>query len=108
MVANEQLQDQTHIIRSVEANFKVPVPDAEELQFRASLLRCAEAGLPSMKPGFVVRLYEAACDVKFASEEVTHFRHTLQRHLGSHFNLRQYRASADGLKPGLRAGKGNS
>lgn len=88
---NEILQEQTHLIRSVEAALKVSVPDPEELRFRASLLGCASASLQTLKPGFIVRLYEAACDVKFPSEEVTQFRHSLQRVLGSHLNLRQFR-----------------
>jgi hypothetical protein len=88
---NEQLQEQTHLIRAVEAHLKVSVPDVEELRFRGSLLAKASAELKNLKPGFVLRLYEAACDVKFPSDEVEAFRLTLQREIGLHLNLRAYR-----------------
>jgi len=99
MPKNEELQEQTHLIRTVEAHLKISVPDPEELRFRASLLRCAEAGIRNLKPGFIVRLYEAACDVKFASDDVTAFRHALQRALGEHLNLRAYRTTTPQTKP---------
>ena len=88
---NETLQKQLHLIRTVEAALKVVVPDAEELQFRGSLLNCATAKLADFKPGMTVRLYEAACDVKFPTEDVTRFRHNLQRAIGRNLDLRSYR-----------------
>lgn len=93
MPKNEELQEQTHLIRTVEAALQVDVPDTEEMQFRSSLLNYAQSVLATLKPAFLVRLYEAACAVKFPSEHVTGFRHALQRQLGTHLNLRAFRAT---------------
>ena len=90
---NDELQSQTHLIRTIEAALKVSVPDAEEIRFRGSLLRCAAAKLGELKPGFVIRLYEAACEVKFPSDEVTSFRKALQKAIGRNLELKTYRAS---------------
>jgi hypothetical protein len=88
---SEAIQQQTRLTRLIEAALKVAIPDPEELVFRGSLLRCAEAQFPVLKPSFIVRLYEAACDVKFPSDEVTDFRKALQRVIGLSMNLKQYR-----------------
>lgn len=88
---SEELQSQTHLTRTIEAALKVAVPDPEEIRFRSSLLRCAEAQLPTLKPSFITRLYEAACDVKFPSDEVTAFRKALQATIGRSLGLKQYR-----------------
>lgn len=45
---NEELQSQTQLTRTIEAALKVAVPDADEIRFRGSLLRCAMAQLPSL------------------------------------------------------------
>jgi hypothetical protein len=87
---SENLQEQTRLVRIIEAALKVAVPDPEELRFRRSLLACATAQLADLKPPFVVRLYEAACDVKFPSDEVTSFRKSLQRTIGRSLSLKQY------------------
>ena len=90
-INKDELQAQTHLIRTVEAALKVSVPDSEELRFRGSLLRCAAAQLDSLKPGFVIRLYEAACDVKFPSDDVTALRKALQTSIAKSLDLKQYR-----------------
>ena len=90
----DELQAQTRLIRAVEAALKVSVPDSEELRFRGSLLRCAAAQLDSLNPGFVIRLYEAACDVKFPSDDVTGLRKALQTSIGKTLGLKQYRGQA--------------
>lgn len=88
---NENLQQQTRLTRLIEAALKVAIPDPEELKFRGSLMRCAQAQFDTLKPAFIVRLYEAACDVKFPSDEVTAFRKALQLVIGRSLNLKQYR-----------------
>jgi hypothetical protein len=87
----EELSSQNRLTRFIEASLKVSIPDPEEIKFRTSLLACATAQLAVMKPSFVVRLYEAACDVKFPSDEVTQFRKKLQIIIGRSLNLKQYR-----------------
>lgn len=88
---NQELKEQSVLIRTVEANLKVAVPDDEELKFRASLLTCAATRAAELPTGFVVRLYEAACEVKFPEPAVTGFRLALQRILGQTLDLRKYR-----------------
>ena len=90
---SDELQAQTHLIRTIEAALKVSVPDKEELRFRGSLLRCAESQVNNLKPAFVVRLYEAACDVKFPSDEVTAFRMILQKAIALSLGLKQFKAA---------------
>lgn len=87
----DQLQAQTRLTRTIEASLKVAIPDPEEIKFRRSLLNCASSQLPQLKPAFVTRLYEAACDVKFPSDEVTDFRKALQRVIGKSLNLIAHR-----------------
>jgi hypothetical protein len=87
----DELHAQTHLTRTIEAALKVAIPDPEEIRFRSSLLACAAAKLETLKPVFVTRLYEAACDVKFPSDEVTDFRKALQKRIGRAFGLKQYR-----------------
>lgn len=70
----DKLSEQTRLTRTIEASLKVAIPDPEEIRFRTSLLNCATAQLADLKPTFITRLYEAACDVKFPSDEVTEFR----------------------------------
>ena len=88
---NEELQAQTQLTRTIEAALKVAVPDADEIRFRGSLLRCATAQLPTLKPAFVTRMYEAACDVKFPDDQVTEFRKSLQNVIARKLGLKQYR-----------------
>ncbi len=88
---NDELQAQTRLTRTIEAALKVAVPDAEEIRFRSSLLRCAEAQLGTLKEPFIIRMYEAACDVKFPSDEVTNFRKALQKAIGRNLNLKSFR-----------------
>ncbi len=90
----DELQAQTHLIRAVEAALKVAVPDAEELRFRGSLLRCAAAQLGNFKPCFIIRLYEAACDVKFPSDEVGNLRKALQKTIAKSLDLKSHRQTA--------------
>jgi hypothetical protein len=86
------LQERARLVRLVESNLKVSFLDAQELRFRGSLLRKAAAELPGMNGTQVTRLYEAACDVKFPSDEVTTFRATLQRRIGTDLNLKEFKA----------------
>ena len=89
---NETLQAQTQLVRNIEAALKVDVPDAMDLKFRGSLLRKATAEISELSSGFITRLHEAACDVKFPSEEVTEFRHALQRAIAKSLGLEAYKA----------------
>lgn len=87
----DKLQEQTRLTRTIEASLKVAIPDPEEIRFRSSLLNCAAAQLSQIKPAFITRLYEAACDVKYPSDEVTDFRKALQRTIGKSLNLKEHR-----------------
>jgi hypothetical protein len=89
---NEELSEQTHLIRAVAASLKIDVPDQKEINFRACLLLKTAAELPRLKAAFVIRLYEAACEVRFPSEEVTHFRHACQPALASIHGLEAYKS----------------
>lgn len=91
---NEALQAQTHLVRTIEAALKVAVPDPVDLKFRGSLLRKAAAEINDLAPAFIVRLHDAACDVKFPSDEVTVFRHALQAQIGKNLGLSAYKATA--------------
>lgn len=88
---SDELQAQTHLTRTIEAALKVAVPDPEEIRFRQSLLNCATAQIATLKPSFITRLYEAACDVKFPSDEVTDFRKALQAAIGRSMGLKNFR-----------------
>ena len=94
----DELTAQTHLIRTVEAALKVAIPDAEELRFRGSLLRAAAAQLETLKPAFVIRLYEAATDVKFPSDEVAALRKALQTTLGKTLGLKAFKAAPSPAK----------
>jgi hypothetical protein len=89
---NPELQAQSQLVRAVEADLKVAVPDATDLKFRGTLLRAAAAQIPAMPPGLCVRLFQAACDVKFPSEAVTEFRHALQHQIAKNLNLSAFKA----------------
>ena len=88
------LQEQTRLTRYIEASLKIAIPDPEEIRFRKCLLACATIKLPELKPSFITRLFEAACDVKFPSDEVTSFRKELQKVIGRQLVLKQYRQPA--------------
>lgn len=93
-IKDPALQEQSRLIRTVEANLKVSFLDATELRFRGSLLRCVEAALPNLNGTHITRLYEAACDVKFPSDEVTEFRKKLQTVIGKNLDLVKFKAPA--------------
>lgn len=96
---DEQLQAQTRLTRTIEASLKIAVPDPEEIRFRSSLFNCATAQIDVLKDAFVIRMYEAACDVKFPSDEVTSFRKALQNRIGKSFDLRRFRQAPNPQKP---------
>ncbi|MDP3851986.1 MAG: hypothetical protein U1E02_26640 [Hydrogenophaga sp.] len=87
------LQEQTRLVRAVEANLKVVTQDPEELRFRGSLLRKAAADLPLINPSLATRLYEAVCDVDFAQPEIVTLRKSLQAAIGTQLNLKEHRAA---------------
>ena len=87
----EKIQSQSQLTRFIESSLKIAIPDPEEIKFRGSLLRCASTQLAALKPTFITRLYEAACEVKYPSDEVTDFRKALQRIIGKSLNLAAHR-----------------
>jgi hypothetical protein len=87
----EEVSAQSSLTRLVEASLKIAIPDPDEIRFRSSLLNCAVAKISELKPAFITRLYEAACDVKFPSDEVTSFRKELQKVIGTNLNLKKFR-----------------
>lgn len=89
---NEALQAHTHLVRTLESSLKIDVPDETDLKFRATLMRAAVAQIGNLSPAFIVRLYDAACDVKFPTSEVGDFRHALQRQLGVNLGLANFKA----------------
>lgn len=62
---NEQLAAQTHLIRAVEAALKIDSPETIEIRFRSTLLKRAMAEAPKLKTAFLIRLHEAAAEVKY-------------------------------------------
>lgn len=89
---NEALQAHTHLVRTIESSLKIDVPDETDLKFRGTLMRAAAAQIGSLSPAFIVRLYDAACEVKFPTSEVADFRHALQRQLGANLGLAAFKA----------------
>lgn len=88
---NEELQASTHLVRTVESSLKIEVPDDTDLKFIGSLMRAATAQIGTLPASFIIRLYIAACDVKFPAAEVADFRHALQRQLGTNLGLAAYK-----------------
>ena len=86
------LQEQTRLVRAVEANLKVVTQDPEELRFRSSLIRKVSADLPQINSSLVTRIYEAVCDIEFASPEIVTLRKQLQAAIGRQLNLREHSA----------------
>jgi len=89
---NEALQAHTHLVRTIESSLKIEVPDDTDLKFRATLMRAAAAKIGELSAGFIVRLYDAACEVKFPSSEVTDFRHVLQHQAAKNLGLAAFKA----------------
>lgn len=86
-----EIQALSHVIRNVVANLNIAFPEQDELRFRTSLIsHCVEL-IPDLSPSQVTRLYEAACEVKFASEDVKDFRDKLQRSIGKSLNLARFK-----------------
>jgi|GEM_PF-7120123 len=90
----DELQAHTHLIRAVESNLKISVLDTEELRFREALLKTVSEKIESLKQGFIVRLYEAACDVKFPSASVCDFRKSLHKSIAKAHNLKAPRRTS--------------
>lgn len=86
------LQEQTRLVRAVEANLKVVTQDPEELRFRTSLIRKVSADLPHINSSLVTRIYEAVCEIEFASPEIVALRKQLQAAIGRQLNLREHAA----------------
>lgn len=84
------LQRHTRLVRNVEANLKLVLPDTaiEDLRFRTALLFSAGAEAKHMNDTLVTRLYEAVCAIEFAKEDVREFRTRIQRVLGKRLQLK--------------------
>ncbi len=89
---NPTLQAQSQLVRAVEADLKVAVPDTTDLKFRGTLLRACAAQIPDLPHGLTVRLFQAACDVKFPSDAVTEFRPALQHQMAKNLGLAAFKA----------------
>lgn len=89
-----ELQGQTHLVRTVAATLDIAVPSEREKKFRGTLLRKAAAEIESLKPALIVRLYEAACGVEFADDDVATFREICQRALAKHLDLSAHKLPA--------------
>jgi len=100
------LQEQTRLVRSVEANLKVVTQDATELRFRGSLIRKVTADLPQINPSLVTRLYEAVCDIEFAPPEIVELRKQLQAAIGHQLNLKEHAAPRQAGPVVQRPGRG--
>lgn len=89
---SEELKSQSHLVRTVAATLDIRVPDPTEIQFRGTLLRKATAEILTIQPGFLVRLFESACGVEHADNDVIQFRIACERVLAGHLNLAQFKA----------------
>lgn len=88
-----QVQEQSHLIRSVIANLNISFPEADELKFRTSILLCVQECLGNLSAAQITRLYEAACEVKFASDDVKAFRSNVQLVIAKNLNLARFKAA---------------
>jgi hypothetical protein len=88
-----EAQESSHLVRSVIANLKIAFLEPLELKFRRSLLLGAEASLPGFTTAQIIRLYEAACEVKFASDDVKEFRMKLQSIIAKHHDLKRFKTT---------------
>ena len=88
-----QAQEQSHLIRSVIANLNISYPEPDELKFRSSILLCVQESLNSLTASQITRLYEAACEVKFASDDVKTFRALTQLVIAKNLNLARFKAA---------------
>ena len=93
MKQSEEIQQQSHLARVVASTLDIKTPNPVEIKFRGSLLRKAVAEIPTLKPNFLIRLYESACAVDFADEDVQLFRMALGRALAGHLDLVKYKAT---------------
>lgn len=76
---------------------QVPIPESllpaiRRQIARATLMRAAAAKIGELSSGFIVRLYDAACEVKFPSSDVTDFRHVLQHQAAKNLGLAAFKA----------------
>jgi hypothetical protein len=88
-----EAQESSHLVRSVVANLKISFLEPLELKFRRSLLLGAEAALGGFTTAQIIRLYEAACEVKFASDDVKEFRMRLQTIIAKHHDLKRFKTT---------------
>ena len=88
-----EIQKQSQLVRNVVANLNIGFPEPVELRFRTSLLACCAEVLGKLTASQVTRLYEAACDVKFASEDVKGFRDKLQRIIAKDLDLSRFKVA---------------
>lgn len=88
---NEELAGQSQLVRVVAATLEIKSPDKTEIKFRGALLRKATAEMTTIKPAFLVRLFEAACGVDFPDSEVVAFRIACERSLAGTLDLAAYR-----------------
>jgi hypothetical protein len=93
---NEELQGQSQLTRTVIAALEIKVPAPKDIRFRGSLLRKATAELSGTPPQFLIRLFEAAAATDYPDSDVVAFRQALETQLGKHFNLSEFKASAQG------------
>jgi hypothetical protein len=88
-----EAQELSHLVRNVIANLGIAFLEPDEKKFRCSLLLAAQDCFGKFTTAQIVRLYEAACDVKFATDDVKSFRVKLQAVVAKHHDLIRYRAT---------------
>jgi len=86
-----EIQKLSQLVRNVVANLNIGFPEPVELRFRTSLLACCAELLAKLTASQITRLYEAACDVKFASDDVKVFRDKLQRTIAKDLDLNRFK-----------------
>jgi hypothetical protein len=88
-----EAQELSHLVRSVIANLGIAFLEPDEKKFRCSLLLAIQDCIGKLTAAQIVRLYEAACDVKFATDDVKAFRVNLQAVVAKQHDLIRYRAT---------------
>ena len=86
----EEIQPQSHLTRTIIAALSNRHPSPKEKNFLICLIQKVIGDLPSMKPAFIIRIYEAASEVDFADEEIITLRESCQPHIAKWLDLPKF------------------
>lgn len=87
------LQEQTRLVRILEANLKVVTTAPEDLVFRNALIRRVIADLPIINQSLVTRIYDAACKIEFPQQLVVELRRVAELSIARALELKKPRSA---------------